>query len=210
MRPISQCSLWKAVTAVCCCVPKFLLRRRHRTWGFWSLGLARGIVGQGGPMKTEVMKEPSRTREPCETGGGKVGMVIRGGVSRNEAELKGTSERPEAGKDPQSPAPQPAAGESAEPEGGGARGGESEPPHGSAAGSNGFILGEQHQGPPLCRTSGSPANPSLVGHASKALPSPATSRARHPGPGAGVGLGAGAAGGSRTETEAKNGTTQAP
>ncbi|KAI1900541.1 hypothetical protein AGOR_G00050990 [Albula goreensis] len=161
-------------------------------------------------MKTDEMKELSKTRDP---GGGDVRMARRGNVSEGDMELKRTNERLEVGKDSQSPIPSPDSGESAkqgdedrEARGGENRTPESNQPHDSAAGSNGFILIEQHQEVPPHRTSSSSADPSIMGHASKALPSPAMARIRHPGPGAQVG--AGTAGG-RVESEVNlNSTTQ--
>ncbi|KAG9354488.1 hypothetical protein JZ751_001198 [Albula glossodonta] len=161
-------------------------------------------------MKTDKMKELSKTRDP---GGGDVRMGRRGNVSEGDMELKRTNERLEVGKDSQSPIPSLDSGESAkqgdedrEARGGENRTPESSQPHDSAAGSNGFILIEQHQEVPPHRTSSSSADPSMMGHASKALPSPAMARIRHPGPGAQVG--AGTAGG-RVESEVNlNSTTQ--
>ncbi|KAJ8379703.1 hypothetical protein SKAU_G00004810 [Synaphobranchus kaupii] len=80
-----------------------------------------------------------------------------------------------------------------------ARQGESgDPPHDWAAGSNGLNLSKHDRGSPPCRTSGSPTDPSLAGHASKALPSPASARVPHHGPGGRAG--SGAAGGDNSPT----------
>ncbi|KAG5840843.1 hypothetical protein ANANG_G00192970 [Anguilla anguilla] len=126
------------------------------------------------------MKEPSRIRDQ---GGPKVGVARQGDVSRREADTEGTSESSEVLKDPQSADPPPAAVESGD------------PPHDSAFDSNGLNLSTHHRGAPLCRTSGSPSDPSLLGHASKALPSSTSARVQQPGPGGGGGGGAGAGSG---------------
>ncbi|XP_064210555.1 histone-lysine N-methyltransferase EHMT1a [Anguilla rostrata] len=142
------------------------------------------------------MKEPSRIRDQ---GGPKVDVARQGDVSRREADTEGTNESSEVLKDPQSADPSPAAVES---------GG---PPLDSAFDSNGLNLSTHHRGAPLCRTSGSPSDPSLLGHASKALPSSTSARAQQPGPGGGgggAGAGSGAAEGARAESEAKDSATR--
>ncbi|XP_036382020.1 histone-lysine N-methyltransferase EHMT1a [Megalops cyprinoides] len=129
-------------------------------------------------MKTKVMKDPPK---PREAGGGKEGAEGGGDLSGREAELHGTCDRLEAGKGPPSPAPQVTAGGS---------GKQSE--QGDEAGSSGIEVAERDvphasdtgsgQGevttPP--RTSGSPADPSLVGRVAETLPQPAPAQARYP------------------------------
>ncbi|XP_061119230.1 histone-lysine N-methyltransferase EHMT1 isoform X1 [Conger conger] len=172
--------------------------------------LVKGVAGKGEPMKTELMKEPPSNREGD---GAEEGVTDRRPEPpRGEVEMNGTCERPGAGKSPHGSGaraggrPGEASGVSRIRENGVA---DRDAPHGSVTGSNGFILGgQQLEGGAAAthRTSGSPAAPSLVGHATKTFPpSSGLARARNLGASK-TDAGAGAGG----ETETKNGMAQPP
>ncbi|KAJ8285680.1 hypothetical protein GJAV_G00029700 [Gymnothorax javanicus] len=116
------------------------------------------------------MKEPSRTREEGDT---EEDVTRQGYTLRTEADTEGTSESMEVLKDPQSDDCQPATGES------------SEPSCEFVAGSNGLDLSKRRRQEPLCRTTGSPSGPSLVGQDPKTPSSPSSAGVQHPAPGGG-------------------------
>ncbi|KAG7480473.1 hypothetical protein MATL_G00056510 [Megalops atlanticus] len=159
--------------------------------GALGAGLARCIVGGKKPMKTKVMKDPPK---PREAGGGEEGAEGGVGLSGREAELHRTCERLEAGKAPPSPAPQVTAGgagkQGEQGEGAGSSeigAAERDARHASDTGSG---QGEVTTPP---RTSGSPADPSLVGRVAETRPQSAPAQTQYP---------------SRAEPETKIGRTQ--